>query len=161
MDTFLAIVNSAPFLQKLVFSQLRSVESSEANVNTLRVKRTLVCWCVTNKMPVKDRLAELQQRSKYCRDTDAAEKTEMKPLNKKPAGEGDFETFLETAQEIATNISQEKTLGDVVIKCRRFPHFGCSILFCPIIFDFKLFLDVTLYLHQKSLIGQPCYFLFR
>ena len=74
-------------------------------------------------MPVKDRLAELQQRSKYCRDTDAAEETEMKPLNKKPAGEGDFETFLETAQEIATNISQEKTLADVVMKYRKFPQF--------------------------------------
>jgi hypothetical protein len=62
-------------------------------------------------MPVKDRLAELQQKSKYCRDIDkaAAEETEMKPLNKKneAAGNGgDFETFLETAQELATNINK-------------------------------------------------------
>ena len=62
-------------------------------------------------MPVKDRLAELQQKSKYCRDTDTAEETEMKPLNKKSAAassaDGDFETFLETAQELATNINKE------------------------------------------------------
>jgi hypothetical protein len=67
-------------------------------------------------MPVKDRLAELQQNSKYCRDIDktAAEETEMKPLNKKPeaAGDGtDFETFLGTAQELATNINKVTSLA--------------------------------------------------
>jgi hypothetical protein len=68
-------------------------------------------------MPVKDRLAELQKNSKYCRDIEAgaADETEMKPLNKKSAaaageGGGEFEVFLETAQELATKINQESEL---------------------------------------------------
>ena len=55
-------------------------------------------------MVVKDRLAEMQKASKYVKE-DKVDETEMKPLKKSGM---DFEDFLETAEEIATGISEVK-----------------------------------------------------
>ena len=55
-------------------------------------------------MVVKDRLAEMQKASKYVEE-DKLDETEMKPLKKSGM---DFEDFLETAEEIATGISEVK-----------------------------------------------------
>ena len=53
------------------------------------------------KMPVRDRLVEMQKASKYCKDIEKGEEeTEMKPLNNKPSA---FEDFLEIAETLGNN----------------------------------------------------------
>jgi len=68
-------------------------------------------------MVVRDRLKEMQQNSKYCKD-DGVEETELQPLKAKDSGPN-FNDFLQVAEEIGLGIEEVKNNVDQMKICQK------------------------------------------